>query len=97
METSFAFDGDAPAHIEAHPRIATYLGLYGLFGVAMGNKPYTLAVDVPTEETVRVLATARAKKQEETIEQYGYTDDVYVLFPDGQNERTYYGRERDED
>lgn len=93
---SFSFEGEPPRHIDEFPRVPRYAGCYALFGVVLGNKPYSLAVDVPDEEMARLLADARARKQEETISLYGYTDDVYLLFPNNKNERTYCGRERDD-
>lgn len=92
LESSFRFDGEAPRHIEERPSVPTYAGAYAIFGATAGNKPYALAYDVPNEAMARLLAEARKQHQEESIEVYGYSDDVYILYPNQDMERTYYGR-----
>lgn len=92
LERNFLFIDTVPKHIEGYPVVPTYVGFYALFGATEGNKPYTLAVDVPDEEMARTLAEARAKHQDGSIGLYGYSDDVYILLPNGENYRTYDGR-----
>lgn len=76
-ETSFIFEVSAPDHIEQTPSTPNYIGMFSLFCVTEANKPYPLAVDIEDEETARLLAGARARQQEATIETYGYSDDIY--------------------
>lgn len=94
-EASFHFEDGIPDHVEDTPTVPQLVGMYGLFGATESNKPYPLAYDIPDEQAARLLADARARQQEATIETYGYSDDVYIDFPDGTKERTYYGRSRD--
>src|SRR5579884_4287331 len=91
LEKSFLFEGDTPRHIEEWPKVPAYAGAFAVFGATSGNKPYPLALDIPDEPEARLLADARARQQEASIEIYGYTDDVYILHPSQQMERTYYG------
>ncbi len=88
---SFLFEGDSPPHIEAHPTIPRYVGMYTLFGTIDGVRPYTLAVDVEHLFLAEQLAEARKAHQEDTIKLYKYSDDIYVGHPDGFNQRTYFG------
>lgn len=92
LSSSFEFDSEAPRHIEAYPTVPCYVGGYALFGATAGNKPYPLALDVPSEKMARQLADARARQQEADRELYGYSDDVYILHPHQAMERTYFGR-----
>lgn len=91
-EYSFSFESDTPEHIEDYPGVPNYVGMYAVFGVVDGVRSYPLAVDVPSEQLAEALAKARAARQESDIELYGYSDDVYIYFPDGSNRRVYYGR-----
>jgi hypothetical protein len=89
---SFDFaDNAVPEHIEAYPAVPRYIGLFGVFGAIDGVKPYPLAVDVPSEDMAHLISNARISKQESDIQLYGYTDDVYILSPDGKHIRVYYG------
>lgn len=82
---------EIPEHLEDFPEVPSYVGAFAIFGANTTDESYTLALDVPSELMARQLAEARKKQQEASIDLYGYTDDVYVLFPDGHKERTYYG------
>lgn len=92
QEISFEFVEGVPDHIEAYPSVPNYVGMYSLIGMIDGVKSYPLALDIIDEETAALLAHAREIKQEESIERYGYTDDLYIVRPDGSLQRTYYGR-----
>lgn len=89
--SSFEFDGEIPEHIEDVPNIPNYIGLWAVFGFNTG-KTYPLAHDISTEDLARTIAEARARQQELTIEDYGYSDSVYILDPDGRAEDVYCGR-----
>jgi hypothetical protein len=89
---SFLFEDKVPEHIEQVPKVPNYAGCFAVFGAIVGMRPYPLALDVPTEVMARDLAHARMMQQEESVDVFGYTDDIYIQFPDGKKERTYYGR-----
>lgn len=90
---SFDFEGhDVPEHVEAYPSIPCYVGQFSVFGAIDGTKHYPLAINVQELSVAELLCAARARKQESTFDHYGYTDDVYIHFPDGRTKRYYYGR-----
>ena len=90
---SFSFGkSSTPEHIEAYPDVPTYVGKFTVFACATGGETYPLAIDVPTEEMALMLGYARTAKQEATIDLYGYTDSICILYPGGDNERIYTGR-----
>lgn len=92
QKVSFLFERTIPRHIEAYPSTPNFVGMYALFGAVDGVRPYPLAVDIEELALAEQLATARKLQQETDIDRYGYSDDVYINFPDGTNLRTYYGR-----
>jgi hypothetical protein len=89
---NFMFPEDrAPSHIEAEP-IPTYVDLYHVFEILGGHSTQDVAVDIVTKRLAEKIAIARAEFQESTMKKYGYTTDIYIGFPDGQQERFYIGR-----
>ncbi len=98
LQDSFLFaDVEVPDHVDETPEMPNYVGFFAVFGSTEGNKPYTLAVDVATQDTALLLAEARKRQQESDITIYGYSDDVYIVYPDGSIERTYFGRWKEDD
>lgn len=89
----FIFKNDnIPEHTEGGlPLIPNYADLYTVFSTPSQAESRTLAVDIDSEFAARVIAEANVKYQRKSIKRYGYSDDVYVGFPDGKNERVYIG------
>lgn len=94
QEYSFLFRDGIPPHIEDYPDTPNYPDLFSVFGTIDGNRPYPLAVDVEHLALAVLIAKAREDRQEESISEYGYTDDVYIAHPDGHEQRMYFGRTR---
>lgn len=91
---SFDFgETDIPEHIEGLPVFELRsIGMFALIGAGDGKQLYTLAIDVPDLGTAELLANARVRIKEATIETYLYTDDVYVIDPSNNEARYYTGR-----
>lgn len=89
----FSFEKEkVPEHIEGGlPLIPNYVDLYTVFSTPSQAESRTLAVDIDSEFAARLIAYAYVKYQIKSIKRYGYSDDVYVGFPDGKNERVYIG------
>jgi hypothetical protein len=85
-------DNNVPEHIEEDPTVPSYIGVYGLFTYVRDHSPYTFAVDIETESLARELAMALWERQEMEIPLYGYSTDVWIKCPDGEEIRYYSGR-----
>lgn len=97
LEGYFDFgDKETPEHVDGFPDVAGYIGVWAIFSSPGGDKSIQLASDIPTEEMARDLALAHAAYQERTLGIYKYSNDVYILHPDGNMERTYFGRHIDD-
>lgn len=90
---SFEFGDEAiPEHVEAYPNTPNLIGSYSVYALVDMHKTYPLAIDIKDEATAIMLAAARARKQESDIGLYGYSDDVWVRYPDNSDSRLYLGR-----
>ncbi len=96
LEESFDFGDElTPEHIDERPNVPSALGYFAVFSASTSEKSLTIANDVADEDSAVFLAKARARKQEADIHLYGYSDSVYVLYPDGKTKRVYSGRTDD--
>lgn len=92
-KSSFLFNGEVPEHIESYTKVPNYIGMYAVFGLINGGeRTYSLASDIDSYETAKLLADARVNQQESDIAVYGYTDDVYISEPNGNIIKVYSGR-----
>lgn len=96
LRESFIFEeGEEPEHNEAKPTVPQFPGLYEVYDETRSGNKWPIAVDVPTFAMASLLALARVEKVESELEVHHYTDDVWIVSPDGTHARMYRGREED--
>ena len=79
---NFAFKDDRPPHIEATeltlPLVPSRLGGFILYGVNPLDQKYTLAIDIPNDKVVGILAGARVRRMQELRHFTRHTDDLWL-------------------
>lgn len=88
---SFEDPDSIPEHHDREPDIPSCVDRWILY-LASGGKVITSAVDILDESQARLLAEAKARYFEESIERFSYSMDVYILNPAGESSRYYVGR-----
>ena len=81
-----------PDHYDEWPSVPNFLGTWSIFGWAEGGKTLNYATDAVCEEQAALLAEEKKQYFEETIDLFGYSTDVYILNPGGNQLRYYMGR-----
>jgi hypothetical protein len=96
LRDSFLFKVDEePEHTEAQPTVPNYPNTYEVYDESRSGNKWSVAVDVPTFAMASLLAHARVEKVESELKLHHYTDDVWIVSPDGTHTRMYRGVDED--
>lgn len=98
LSNFFRFDeGEEPYHVNQHPSVPSFVDGYVIYDQTNEGKTILMAVDAPDIAMAGLIARARQREVEATMERYGYSNDILILHPDGSTTRTYTGRWEDND
>ena len=93
LQRLFRFENLAlvPDHYEAYPFVPNFVGQWAVYAWSGSEGTPQLAVDVLSADQAELLAVAARDKAIADADLYGYTEDIWILSPNGNHTRFYMG------